>query len=75
MEEKKLILSSAQTVLDDPINSNSSMVFLMGESGMGKTALALSVIDDIRKIALDQDKIIVAARSTSSETEQKIPLR
>jgi hypothetical protein len=74
-EEKKAILTSAQTILDDPINSSSSMVFLMGESGMGKTALALSVIDDIRKTATVNDKTVVAARSTSTETEQRIPLR
>jgi hypothetical protein len=74
-EEKKAIMTSAQTILDDPINSSSSMVFLMGESGMGKTALALSVIDDIRKTATVNDKTVVAARSTSTETEQRIPLR
>lgn len=74
-EEKKAIISSAQAILDDPINSNSSMVFLMGESGMGKTALALSVIDDIRKASVEADKTVVSARSTSTETEQKIPLR
>ena len=73
-EEKKAIMSAARTILNDPINSTSSMVFLMGESGMGKTALALSVIDDIRKTAVDEDHTIVAARSTSTETEQKIPL-
>lgn len=74
-EEKKAIISAARTILDNPIESNSSMVFLMGESGMGKTALALSVMDDIRKLGVEEEKTIVAARSTSTETEQKIPLR
>lgn len=77
--EKETILSIARDILNNPLNSQSTMVYLMGESGMGKSALGSSVIDDMKKnFAVDEgytNKTIVSARSTSTETEQRIPLR
>lgn len=75
-EEKSSITSVAKTMLQDPLNSQSSMVFLMADSGMGKTALATSVVEDIRNLCHDESsKKVVSARSMSTETEQRIPLR
>ncbi len=73
--EKASITSIAEKILESPLQSQSSMVFLMGELGMGKSALALSVITDVKKLAEDKRSIIATARSTSTETEQRIPLR
>ena len=73
-EEKRVIRSAADIILEDPLRAQSSMVFLMGESGMGKTGLGLAVMEDIRKSAAGQSKKIATARSTSTETEQRIPL-
>ena len=74
-EEKRVIIAAANAILENPVGAQSSMVFLMGESGMGKTALALAVLDDIKKAPIGKTKMIVTARSTSTETEQRIPLR
>ena len=74
-EEKKAILAAANAILEKPAGAQSSMVFLMGESGMGKSALANSACSDIKKLPIGKTKVIVTARSTSTETEQRIPLR
>jgi len=73
--EKLAITSIAQQILDAPLQSQSSMVFLMGELGMGKSALAISVMDSITILAESKKAIIATARSSSTETEQRIPLR
>jgi predicted ribonuclease YlaK len=73
--EKRAILSIAQGILEDPDVSQSSMIFLTGESGMGKSALAMNIMDEMKKKSVDENRIIVTARSTSTETEQRIPLR
>jgi adenylate cyclase len=73
--EKQAILALSSDILKDEANGNSSMVFLMGESGMGKSALARSVVEQIRVQTTEMKKTIVTARSTSTETDQKIPLR
>ena len=75
-EEKRSILEAVDAMMSHQEDSKSSVVFLMGESGTGKSALCLDIIEDIRKGQPEDDsKIIVAARSTSTETEQRIPLR
>jgi class 3 adenylate cyclase len=74
-EEKKVVMSAVNVTLQDPSNP-STMIFLMGESGMGKTALAVSILEDIKKHDWQgEKKTIVTARSTSTEMEQRIPLR
>jgi chromosomal replication initiation ATPase DnaA len=73
--EKFAITSIAERILETPFQAQSAMVFLMGELGMGKSALALSVMEDIKKLAEDKHSVIATARSTSTETEQRIPLR
>lgn len=73
-EEKLAITSIARNILEAPLRSQSSMVFLMGELGMGKSVLALSVIDELKKFG-DNDKMVATARSSSTEMEQRIPLR
>lgn len=75
-DEKRAIMSVADYMLDN--SRKSSIVFLMGESGMGKSALATSVVEDLKEVNFskkESKKIIIAARSTSNETEQRIPLR
>ena len=73
--EKRAILSIAQGILEEPDISQSSMIFLTGESGMGKSALALNIMEELKRKSVDEKVIVVAARSTSTETEQRIPLR
>jgi Cdc6-like AAA superfamily ATPase len=75
-DEKRAIMSVADYMLDNP--SKSSIVFVIGESGSGKSALATSVVDEIKEVNAtkkETKKTIIAARSTSNETEQRIPLR
>jgi chromosomal replication initiation ATPase DnaA len=76
-EEKRAIASVAHVMLEKQTDSLNSMVFLMGESGVGKSALAAAIVEEIRKenSASEDKKIIVAARSTSDETQQRVPLR
>ncbi len=64
-------------MLEKQTDCLNSMVFLMGESGVGKSALAAAIVEEIRKenSASEDKKIIVAARSTSDETQQRVPLR
>lgn len=75
--EKETIKNVATAIMSNSEFSQSTMVFLMGESGMGKTALAVSVADEIKASSeiSDMAKTVVCARSTSNETEQRIPLR
>lgn len=75
-DEKRAIMSVADYMLDN--SRKSSIVFLIGESGMGKSAIASSVIEDIKEVNFSKKEVkktIIAARSTSNETEQRIPLR
>lgn len=76
-EEKKTISTVARSMMNDAENSKSAMVFLTGESGVGKSALAAAVVEDIRKEnnVSEGKKVILAAKSTSNETLQRIPLR
>lgn len=76
--ERETITDVAEVILTNPDEAQTSMIFLMGESGMGKSALAVSAVDDIRKknvTEFDSCNTIVTARSTSTETQQRIPLR
>lgn len=73
--EKRAILSIAQGILEEPEISQSSMIFLTGESGIGKSAVAINIMDELKNKGVGEKKVIVTARSTSTETEQKIPLR
>jgi Adenylate and Guanylate cyclase catalytic domain len=72
--EKQAIHSIAKGIQEESLNSKSSMIFLTGESGMGKSALAFNVIEDLKKNFTDSHKVIITARSTSTETEHRIPL-
>ena len=73
--EKRAILSVAQSLLEEPEISQSSICFLSGESGSGKSSLALTVLEELRKKSTDEGRTIITARSSSTETEQRIPLR
>ena len=73
--EKRAILSVARGIIEEPEIAQSTMIFLTGDSGFGKTALAQNVLEEIKKSGTDYDKTIATARSTSTETEQRIPLR
>lgn len=73
--EKRTIMSVARGILEEPMISQSTMIFLTGESGMGKSALAVTILDEMKKVFVDEQPVIVTARSSSTETEQRIPLR
>lgn len=76
VEEKRKIIEVADSMLAAGPNSQSSMVFLMGESGVGKTALASAVVEQVRRShhGGENKKMIISSRSTSDETQQRIPL-
>ena len=73
--EKRAILSVAQGLLEEEDISQSSICFLSGESGSGKSRLAVNVLEELKKKGTDEKKTIITARSSSTETEQRIPLR
>jgi hypothetical protein len=50
-------------------------VFLMGGCGMGKSALDISILDEVKKAWAKSGRNVIAARSTTTETEQRTPLR
>lgn len=72
--EKNAIMSIARGILEEPECAHSTMIFLTGESGFGKTALAMHVLDELKETPNLQNSAIIVARSTSTETEQRIPL-
>lgn len=73
-EEKREIIAAADAILENRTMSQSSMIFLMGECGIGKTALAVAAIGDIKKRCVELDKKVFSARSRTSESEQRMPL-
>lgn len=73
--EKRAIFSIAKNVELDSLASKGTMIFLTGESGMGKSALAIHVMDSMKKESIDDKTTIAMARSNSTETEHRIPLR
>ena len=72
-QERTKLLSLASTVSNGDVQR--AMIFLMGESGMGKTALASVAIDQIKRKCSVESKLIISAKATSTETEQRNPLR
>jgi hypothetical protein len=70
--EKETILNISDGILQNP-SAQSTMIFLIGESGMGKSALALEMGSLIRNRGFG--KTILTTTSNSSETEQRVPLR
>jgi class 3 adenylate cyclase/tetratricopeptide (TPR) repeat protein len=64
----------AKNIMEDKLPSPTIMAFFLGESGMGKTALGHCVSDETKKYAKEHSKRVIIARSTSTETEQRIPL-
>jgi class 3 adenylate cyclase len=73
--ERETILNAASEMLTDTYDQQSKMLFLFGESGMGKSYLGRVSVEEIKKRCSDISKTIVSARSTSTETAQRIPLR
>ena len=64
----------AKRIMEEKSPSQTIMAFVIGESGMGKTALGNCVCDEAKKYAREGGKRVIIARSTSTETEQRIPL-
>jgi Adenylate and Guanylate cyclase catalytic domain len=73
--EKRTVLSVARGIVEEPMIAQSTMIFLTGESGMGKSALAVTILDELKRGFAEEKAIIITARSSSTETEQRIPLR
>ncbi|CAB9510670.1 cyclase type 10 [Seminavis robusta] len=73
-EERNEIAAIAQEIIEEPDPTRSSMVFLMGECGMGKSALGISILEEVKKAWAKSGRKVIAARSTTTETEQRIPL-
>lgn len=72
-EEKEEILGFAKEILDNTV-SESSVIGLIGESGIGKSALGLSVMKEVKIECLRRKMNVINLRSTSRESEQRIPL-
>jgi Adenylate and Guanylate cyclase catalytic domain len=72
--EKRTVISVARGIIEEPMIAQSTMIFLTGESGMGKSALAITILDEVKKGFAEERAVIVTARSSSTETEQRIPL-
>ncbi|KAI2495775.1 hypothetical protein MHU86_18750 [Fragilaria crotonensis] len=63
----------AKEIIGDP-HASTVMAFIIGEPGIGKTALGLKVYDEMKLYAsLNQQKIFFH-RSASTESEQRVPL-
>jgi chromosomal replication initiation ATPase DnaA len=73
--EKRAIVSIARGIIEEPDISQGSVIFLTGESGMGKSALAHTVMEELKQKNCDGESTVITAWSTSNETEQRIPLR
>ncbi|KAL3914266.1 MAG: hypothetical protein SGILL_006170, partial [Bacillariaceae sp.] len=73
-DEKTAIVGFAQAILDDPSNAQASVVNIVGDSGIGKSALLTSAMNDIKLACVKRKKLLVTLRSTSTEDQQRIPL-
>jgi hypothetical protein len=74
-KEKKQLDEVFTRVLFHPEPSMTEMVYLYGDSGVGKTALTLSVLEKIKEVGKNYRKEVVITRAVSSESEQLVPLR
>ena len=74
-EEKTEIVGFARQILDDPETAPSSVIGLIGESGMGKSALGLSVLTEVKFECLRKEKEVIILRCASRESDQRIPMR
>ncbi|KAL3918405.1 MAG: hypothetical protein SGILL_004251, partial [Bacillariaceae sp.] len=73
-DEKMAIVGFAHAILNDPLNPQASIVNIVGDSGIGKSALLASAMKDIKKACSARSKDLVVLRSTSTEDQQRIPL-
>lgn len=73
-EERNELVGIAKEILDAPTPAQSSAINLIGESGIGKSALGIAVINEVKIECLKRKKRVIVSRSTSTETEQRIPL-
>ena len=73
-DERKEIFGVACEIMDAPHAAPSSVINLIGESGIGKSALGIAVINQVKLECLKRKKKLVVSRSTSTESEQRIPL-
>jgi putative ribosome biogenesis GTPase RsgA len=74
-KEKWTILAIANNILDQVETNQNSIVFLTGESGMGKSALVSHVFEELKVKCKSENILATFAKSTSTETDQRIPLR
>lgn len=63
----------AKEIIDDP-DASTVMAFIIGEPGIGKTALGLKVYEEMKHYASLHQQKIFFHRSTSTESEQRVPL-
>jgi class 3 adenylate cyclase/tetratricopeptide (TPR) repeat protein len=64
----------AKSIVNDPDDSSTIMAFIIGEPGIGKSALGLCVYEEMKLYTTLHQKKMIFYRSTSTETEQRIPL-
>ena len=64
----------SKKIMEDTLPCQTMMAFIIGESGIGKSALGNCVIDEMKEHAKDCGKQVIVARSSSTEAEQRIPL-
>lgn len=72
--EKNAIFGFAQAILDEPSSPHASVVNIVGDSGIGKSALSVSAMNDIKTLCGKRRKLMVSLRSSSTEDQQRIPL-
>ena len=69
----KSMTDVARKVMEE--DAKTRMAFIIGEAGMGKTALGLTIADEMKKSAALLKKRCIFSRSSTTKTEQRIPLR
>jgi hypothetical protein len=73
-DEKIAIIGFAQAILDNPHNPQASVVNIVGDSGIGKSALLSAAVNEIKMECVKRRKHLVTLRSSSTEDQQRIPL-
>lgn len=73
-DEKTAIAGFADTILNDPLNPHAFIVNVVGDSGIGKSAMIISAMSDIKLLSWKKNKVLVSLRSSSTEDQQRIPL-
>jgi DNA replication protein DnaC len=73
--ERREILSLAEDMLNNKGKENASVVAIVGETGVGKTALSLACLNEAKLLSKKQQMSCVSLRANNTADNRRIPFR